>query len=208
MPVWEVPNAFRSTPGNLPAEVPVEYGDLKIVEAISHPDHAVLLYGPDYAGGTVLAVMAGAGDVRGFFDFEAWSAAPRTKPGDEMFVEQRVSWAEAADGVLYVATGHNTYAESSGGHNAYITALDLRTGDLLWRSQPLVSNAANFVLQGGFILAGYGFTAEPDFLYVLDRRDGSVAARHKLKSGPSWLFVVDDRLLVRTYDTDYEFRLE
>lgn len=29
-------------------------------------------------------------------------------------------------------------------------------------SQPLVSNAANFVIKGDVLLCGYGFTAEPD----------------------------------------------
>ena len=47
-------------------------------------------------------------------------------------------------GVLYVSHSHNTYAKSSMGTNAYIIAVDLVTGKILWRSAPLVANASNF----------------------------------------------------------------
>jgi hypothetical protein len=205
MPTWAVPNRFTRTEGDLPAEVPARYGDLPIVEAISHPDHAVLLYGPDYSGGTVLAVVAGDGEVRALFDFSAWRTAPKTKAGDSQFVDQRIVWAQAHDGVLYVSTGHRTYASSSGGANAYISALDLETGELLWRSAPLVANAGNFLLRDGWIFTGYGFTAEPDFLYVLDASNGKVHSKQKIKSGPDVLLMKDDQLYVRCYDTDYVF---
>lgn len=116
-------------------------------------------------------------------------------------------WAAVEGDVLYLSFGHRTYAASSKGANAYISAIDLKTGELLWRSAPLVSNAANFVIRGGHILAGYGFTAEPDYLFVLDRATGKTVSRTKVKSGPDYLFVQGDRLLVRCYDYDYVFEL-
>ena len=66
--------------------------------------------------------------------------------------------------VLYVSHAHSTYAKSSKGYNAYISAIDLKTGQLLWHSQPLVSNAYDFLVKGDAIIAGYGFTAENDYL--------------------------------------------
>jgi hypothetical protein len=207
LPQWEVPNRFRNAEGTLPSQVPDRYGDLPIVTALSHPDHAVLMYGPDYSGGTVVAVVAGNGEVRGLFDFEAWRRAPKTAPGDADFVDQRVAWAQAVDGVLFVSTGHNTYAKSSGGATGYISAIDLATGELLWRSDPLVANARNFLVHDGWIITGYGFTAEPDFLFVLDARTGEVKSKQRLKSGPSAIVLKDTRLFVRTYDTDYELEL-
>ena len=207
LPTWEVPNRLRNIEGTIPSQVPDRYGDLPIVAALSHPDHAVLMYGPDYSGGTVLAVVGESGEVRGLLDFEAWRRAPKTAPGDEAFVDQRVVWGQAVDGVLYVSTGHNTYAKSSGGHTGYISAVDLATGELLWRSDPLVANSGNFLVRDGWIITGYGFTAEPDFIYVLDGRTGKTKSKQRLKSGPHVILAKGDRLFVRTYDTDYEFSL-
>ncbi len=207
LPTWEIPNQFRNTEGDLPSQIPTKYGDLPIVTAISHPDHAILLYGPDYSGGTVLAVVAGDGEIRALLDLSAYRAAPRTKAGDESFVDQRVVWAQAVGDVLYVSSGHRTYASSSGGDNAFITALDLRTGELLWRSEPLVANSRNFLVRDGFILTGYGFTAEPDFMYVLDGTNGKTVSKLKIKSGPDYLLLKDEQLYVRCYDTDYVFDL-
>ena len=205
LPTWQVPNQFRRTEGDLPQQIPTKYGDLPIVTAISHPDHAILLYGPDYGGGTVVAVVAGDGQIRALLDMSAYRTASRTKRGDESFVDQRITWAQAVGDVLYVSSGHRTYASSSGGANAFITALDLRTGDLLWRSETLVANSRNFLVQDGFILTGYGFTAEPDFVYVLDGATGRTVAKHKVKSGPDFLLLKDEQLYVRCYDTDYVF---
>lgn len=110
--------------------------------------------------------------------------------------------------MLYVAHGHRTYAKSSHGMNAYLTAIDLRSGKPLWHSAPLVANATNFTfLDDDHLVTGYGFTAEPDFLYVLRAKDGAAVAKIPLKSGPSYLLRKDGRLFVRTYDRDYVFRV-
>ena len=74
---------------------------------------------------------------------------------------------------------------SSGGQNGYITALDPRTGKLKWRSAPLTCNTSNFLLDGDAIIAGYGFTEEPDFLYVLDRKTGKPLFPVEERSVPS-----------------------
>lgn len=205
LPIWEVPNRFRRSDGDLPSQIPTKYGDLPIVQAISHPDHAVLMYGPDFSGGTVLAVVAGDGQIRALLDMSSFRTASKTKPGDAQFVDQRLTWGQAVGDVLYVSSGHRTYASSSGGDNAFITAIDLRTGELLWQSQTLVANTRNFLVHDGFILTGYGFTAEPDFVYVLDGATGKTVSKHKVKSGPDFLLLKDDQLYVRCYDTDYVF---
>lgn len=62
---------------------------------------------------------------------------------------------------------------------AYITALDKITGKVLWRTKPLISNAANFEIIEDTLIAGYGFTAEPDYLYLLDKK----LVRSMIKSG-------------------------
>jgi outer membrane protein assembly factor BamB len=111
------------------------------------------------------------------------------------------------NGVLFVSHHHMTYSASSGGFNAYVTALDLRTGALFWRSDPLVSNGSNFLVRNGYVICGYGFTAEKDFLFVLDATTGQTVRKIPLRSGPEWLIEKDGKLFVRTYDTNYVFEL-
>jgi hypothetical protein len=127
---------------------------------------------------------------------------------DLEFVEQRVLWAELRGPVLYVSHGHRTHAKSSQGMNAYLSAIDTRTGKPLWHSAPLVANATNFTFLGDdYLVTGYGFTAEPDFLYVLRAKDGTAAAKFPLKSGPTHILTRGGRLYVRTYDHEYVFSM-
>ena len=100
------------------------------------------------------------------------------------------------------------YARSSYGRNAYITAIDLKTKKRLWRSPALVANAKNFVLAGRYLVTGYGFTAEPDYLYLLDQKTGRVVEWLKLPSAPERITRHGNRLTVRTYDHDVVVALE
>ncbi|HYC93564.1 MAG TPA: hypothetical protein VEO54_30440 [Thermoanaerobaculia bacterium] len=185
-----------------PEGLPSRIEDAKFLYAIRSGDRLLGIYGPDYGGGTI---VAGPGFA---FDFSDYRFAPRHVEGEREFVEQRVLWAEVKGDVLYVAHGHRTYAKSSHGMNAYVTAIDLRGGKALWHSAPLVANAGNFTfLDDGHLVTGYGFTAEPDFLYVLRAKDGAAVAKVPLKSGPSFLLLRGERLYVRTYDRDYVFRV-
>ncbi len=70
----------------------------------------------------------------------------------------------------------------------------------LWRSRALVANSRTFVVTGDLIVSGYGFTAEPDYLYLLDRRNGRVLDRLAVPSAPEIIKLRGDRLDVRTYD--------
>jgi hypothetical protein len=208
MPTWEIPNPMRNIEGNLPPEIPPSFGNDRIVEAIRDQGRAILMYASDYSGGRYVLVLDRNRKVVSAFDFASWSRAPKDRPSESMFTEQRVNWALVRDGVLFVSTGHRTYAKSSGGQNAYISAVNLETGELYWRSAPLVANAANFVLHDGYIITGYGFTAEPDFMYVLDAKTGKTVSKVKVRSGPSVILEKGGRLFVRTYDMDYVFDLK
>lgn len=209
LPEYEVPNPMRNQPGTLPPSIPPTFGKFLLVQAIRQDPYDILFYGADYSGGRFVAVQrAGSGELVTFLDFAAWEFAPEVAPGERMFVDQRAIWAAIDGGVLYLAFGHSTYARSSRGRNAYLSALDLATGELLWRSAPLVANASTFVLLPGHIVTGYGFTDEPDHLFVLDRATGKTLSKVKLKSGPSYILPRDGRLHVRCYDQDYVFTLQ
>ncbi|KYF71113.1 hypothetical protein BE17_01035, partial [Sorangium cellulosum] len=207
LPVLQVPSGPQSGARPLPSFVPTRYGAQELVKAIDHGDHLALFYGPSFADARFIAILDAAHSVVAFFDFESFLVPPAFAPKEEEFVRGHVGWAVAKDGVLYVSSGHRTYAASSKGKNAYLSALDLATGQLLWQSAPLVCNAENFVLRGDHLLCGYGFTAEPDFLYVLERATGKVVSKVPMKSGPEFLVEKEGKLFVRTYDTDYVFDL-
>jgi hypothetical protein len=134
------------------------------------------------------------------FDFRNYAWPPRIFPGDREFVYEQVVWAKEAAGLLYVETAHSTYAKSSYGLNAYLNAIDLKTKKLRWRSPALVANASNFVLLDDVIVSGYGFTAEPDYLYALDRATGKVVGRVMLPTGPELIVRHGNVLTVTTYD--------
>jgi hypothetical protein len=83
----------------------------------------------------------------------------------------------------------------------------LATGKLLWRSDPLVCNA-ELASSGDYLITGYGFTAEPDFLFVLRKSDGKTASRTPIDSGPELIRLDGNRLSVETYDQSYVFELK
>lgn len=187
-----------------PPWVPSTVAGLPRRASVGQGDAVVSRYGADHDA-SVVVVQSPTGQVRAAFDLSAWLTPARAKPGDEAYVHAGVRWAQVVGDVLYVATSHRTYAASSYGKNAWVTAIDVATGALRWRSDPLVCNAEEFVVVGDALVCGYGFTAEPDALYVLDRATGATRTRIKLKSGPEHLVVSGDRLYVRTYDMDYVF---
>ena len=63
-----------------------------------------------------------------------------------------------------------------------------------------MANARTFVVTGDLIVAGYGFTREADFLYLLDRSTGRVVDRLPVPSAPELIKLRGDLLHVRTYD--------
>ncbi len=120
---------------------------------------------------------------------------------------QYLKWAQMHDGILYVSIGHNTYAESEP-DSSYMAAINPETGEVIWKSDPLVSNAFNFKIVGDTIICGYGFTDEPDFIYLLDLSTGKTVEKIKVNTGPDQFEVVGDVLYVATYNTAYTFKIQ
>ncbi|WP_143140779.1 hypothetical protein [Nannocystis exedens] len=205
LPEYEVPNPMRGEPGTLPPTIPPTFGKYLLVQAIRQDGFTILFYGSDYSGGRFVAVQReDSAEIVALLDFEAYAHPPGTAAGERAFAAQRATWAALAGTVLLV--GHAHHADAKGG-NAFITALDLGSGALLWRSAPLVANAADFVVHRGHVITGYGAGAEPGYLYVLDAVTGKTVSKTRVKSGPDYLFLQTGRLLVRCYDTDYVFEL-
>lgn len=181
-PVW-APNAYRGA----------------ALETAVRQGSTVFLV---YEGRYLVAADARTRAFRYAFDLTSFTQPPNR--GDF----EPVTWAREVDGVLYVSNAHQTYAQQTNGRNAYVSAIDLGTKKLRWRSRALIANARTFVVSGDLIVAGYGFTAEPDFLYLLDRRTGRVLRRLRIPSAPVLVSLRGANLHVRTYDRQLVVTLE
>ena len=159
----------------------------------------------DYDG--LIVCITKGGEVITELEFTEYMYAPDMVEADRDFVDERVRDAKIRNGVLYVAVSHLTYAESAPS-NAYIMAINLKDYSVIWKSEPLVCNSYNFEIVNDIIFTGYGFTAEPDYLFQIDRLTGCVLEQYKINSRADYIIFKDDKLYVRTYDTDYVFEVK
>lgn len=196
--------------GDIPLSAPEALDQQHLIRAIDDGENVHLLYGRDFSGGRLLARLHRGEDptLPALFDFRNYVTPPAFVKADRELVGESVQWAQQAGGVLYLSNFHRTYAKSSKRLNGYLNAINAETGKLRWRSRPLICNSSTFVVAGDAIVTGYGFTREPDFLYLLNRRDGSVLQSVALKSGPEYIVSKGDRVYVRCYSSDLVFRLK
>jgi hypothetical protein len=184
--------------------VPEDYGLAHLSEVNVGPDHMMLIY-----GGRYLAMLSGP-RTRRVFDMDAFRHPPDPDPTWKKFSETDVTHAEVVGGVLYVCNGGGSYAKEVHGKKAFISALDPSSGELLWRSDPLVCGH-DFVVVGGGIVTGYGFTDEPDFVYVIDRATGRTTQKVPIESAPNHFEMMASgggRMLVETYAKRHVFQLK
>lgn len=139
-----------------------------------------------------------SGDVRWDVDLNAFLENDR-------YVE--IQDVRYADGALYFNEACATYAAEAGGQCSSLVRIDPEWREVTWRTPPLVSNNL-FILYEDVVIAGYGFTAEPDALYLVDRQTGRLLARTDLDAAHHYLEVQDGRLHVLTYDSYYTFDLD
>ena len=104
------------------------------------------------------------------------------------------------DDIFYGISVTNGYAQPD---SCFMFAYDLENDKLLWRSADQTYNSMNFVVKGDVILCGYGFTAEPDYLYQINRNTGEVIDRLSLKKAPDLIVEQDGKLYVHTYSYNY-----
>lgn len=143
------------------------------------------------------------------FDFAQFVTAP-DKDHSNLFsdlTDEYIHYALEDEGVLYVNIGHNTYA-SAAPSTGYMIAVDMNDGSVLWMSEPQVANGSSFVKIYGNIVCGYGFTDEPDYIYILDAGDGHTVRRISVKTAPDYLALLGNYLYVSCYDTGYVFRYQ
>ena len=115
-----------------------------------------------------------------------------------------ISNAKLVGNTLYIHHGYNGNAYLNYGLNAYISAIDLETNTILWTSKPL-SCFRDFIIIANTIVTGYGFTEEDDYVYLIDRATGKTRQTIKVASAPEEFALKNNKVYVRTYDTDYVF---
>ena len=176
-----------------PAWAARSYRGSELVLAVRQPGRTFLAYGESGGPTRYLVAKGPRRGTRYALEITNLGRASNTWP-----LELR--WAREVGGILYVANAHRTYASTTRNRNGYLTAIDLRTNRILWQSPSLVANADGFAIVGDVIVSGYGFTAEQDYLYALDRGTGRVLARLQLPTGPERITSKGTTLTVRTYD--------
>ncbi len=131
---------------------------------------------------------------------------PDNKDGITSNTNQFIRYEESVGNTLYVEISHNEYSVNEP-NSSYIVAIDLDSKEVLFRSEPLVANAGNFRIVDDCIICGYGFTAEPDYIYILDRFTGKKLDTIKVNSAPEQFEIIDGVLNVATYNTAYTFKI-
>jgi hypothetical protein len=224
---WAQKDTLVAAP--LPAAIPSAYGSLPLSSAIQSGDDIIAGYGaPGYALSPYLAVFQKDGKLRAFVDLRSYAYVPsarrvevnvgtikETVEGKTVAESNLVTsglvgtlelrWAQTSGDVLYVQHWHNGYTKEVKGQTGYLSAIDLKSGALLWRSAAQTGNAQTFVLnrKRGVLVTAYGFTAEPRHLYVLDAASGAVLQKTQVAATPSVLIEKDDMVYLRGYDRDY-----
>lgn len=107
-------------------------------------------------------------------------------------------------GKLYFNESCQSYSREAGGRCSSLVRIDPATNRVEWRTRPLVSNGI-FILHGPWVITGYGFTAERDSVFVIDRETGRVLASAQVDKMPDYLEMKDGRLYVTTQRSLYVF---
>jgi hypothetical protein len=190
--------------GRLPVgapDLPTHYGLAALSAIIPSGEHTLLIY-----AGRYLAVLRST-SVEQLFDLGALRDPPKANPQWKRFASQDATYAQVVDGTLYVCNGGGSYAREVFGKKGFVTALELATGALRWRSDALRCNAT-FAVSGDYLVTGYGFTDEPDNLFLMRMADGATAGQVKLESGPDLVTRVGQRVHVEAYGHVYDFELQ
>lgn len=178
----------------MPQYLPRSYKSEPISYAVKMGDESIIYYGnfnteKDY----IVSLDEKSKKVNYIWDTNNYLEFDESLPGSRWKSGVRIAGIE--DGVHYLSRG-----------NSVLLAVDSKTREILWQTDKNVS-ACDMIIVGDVIITGYGMTAEPDFLHLLNRHTGQVIEKIALKTAPDYLRLKGDLLYVRTYDMDYVFKI-
>ncbi|GEM_PF-2040814 len=185
----------------LPESIPLTLGTLELFLADSADDGFLVFYREPYnlgscsLGGTRnCAYEAAFYTVDGKREWTVSLASVMSRP-DGLEVQD----IRYTRGVLYFNEACQSYSSGQGGQCSSLVAVDPRANKVLWRTPSLVSNG-RFAIRGCYIVAGYGFTAEPDNVFLVERSTGKVTQTIPVSSAPQqYALGGKDRLTVTLY---------
>lgn len=192
----------RSVPEATPASIARDLGGLELFIAEAIPEGWLAFYkGQCGTLGDVCQYRARLHDADGNVRWDL---------GLNRFLEQpryvEIQDVRYRNGALFFNEACATYSAEAGGQCSSLVRLDPVFEEVAWRTPPLTSNNL-FIFHDRWIVAGYGFTGEPDALFLIDARTGEIAARADLDAAHQYLEVDDDVLYVLTYRSLYQFAL-
>jgi hypothetical protein len=186
---------------DVPAYVELAVGpaELFLLDPLGEEGHLAFYRAPYGAGRCTLGETANCDYAATLYDTKGkvrWTVAL----SDLLSVPDRLEIQDIryAGGVLYFNEACQSYARESGGKCSSLVAYDPVGRKVLWRTVPLVSNNV-FLPLGDFLIAGYGFTAEPDHVSIVRRTDGKVLHRQPIPGAHDGLTVRGDTLVVTHY---------
>jgi hypothetical protein len=139
--------------------------------------------------------------------FENYIYAPKIMEANKDFASQEISMVKIQNEILYFSHYATSYAEYTYGLNGYITAYDLRSDKIKWTTNPLVCNS-DFQIYGNYIITGYGFTLEPDYMSIVDIRTGQTINKINLADAPAYIRLNGNKIFVHTYSHEYVFGIK
>jgi len=120
---------------------------------------------------------------------------------------REVRGADFKDGIVYFTDACIGYPKKLGRDCSSVFAVRGATGELVWRSPPVVSNNQLYLTEHGIITV-YGFTSNPDYLYLLDTGTGKVKQRLSVHGSPSYFIKkADGNFWLETNHACYEVSL-
>ncbi len=106
--------------------------------------------------------------------------------------------------VLYFNAACMSYSNMEKGKCSSLYAVKPVMGKVLWHTPYLTSNNI-FILEGDMIIAGYGFTSEPDHIFLIHKKSGKILYKQKIDSGHNYMEVHEKQLHLITYGSIYIF---
>ncbi|MCU0433284.1 MAG: hypothetical protein MUC87_07520 [Bacteroidia bacterium] len=200
---WSLPNDSRQQHNTIPATFPLYFNN-NVVTSAWH-NKGIVYY--VYSDSLLFVADSASGEVICAYDFGAYLISPQYIKADEPYIKQSIRFALLYDSVLYMTNYHNTYSHSTAQQNAYITAIDIRTHTVKWRSNALINNSPIFAIYKNYLICGYGFSSEPDFIYILDNNNGKVVSSFPVKTEPQMIYVKGIKLYLLISNENYEYEL-
>ena len=198
IPDWLKRHGVKTPPSSAaPAWAPTSLHGNAFRQFLADGDARIALYGSEQR----YLLELGEEDIHAklgvCLDFGKWIRNGRFIP---------IADAKIVGPTIFVSSAINGYSREVGGKTGYLVALD-RAGKVLWQAGPKVANGWSFAVVKDVVVCGFGFTREPDGLFVLDAATGRTLQRLPLSSAPEWIVHRDGKIFVRCYDAEYAFQI-